>query len=71
MNWVIGSRISEGRSQETVSTGLAEKDVDVIQGRKDHEPLDGHVRSALEAGVRWKDGLNESRLLKKRCRTMA
>lgn len=42
-----------------MSTGFPEKDIDVIQERKDHEPLDGHFRSALETGFQWKYGMSE------------
>lgn len=79
MNWVIEHRISQGWSQETVSTHkklwsqetvstflLAEKDTDVSQGRKNHGPPDGHVKSALEAEVRWKDGMNKSQVVEEK-----
>lgn len=41
------------KSRNRESLGLAENDTYISQGRKDHEPLDGHVRSALEAGGCW------------------
>lgn len=54
------------KSRNSVSTALPEKDIDVIQERKDHEPLDGHFRSALETGVQWKYGMSEKQVVEEK-----